>query len=73
VADEGGNAISVRFTPLSSGAGNYHIQAGSGARDLGGVTHPSATYPETDLDYDGQVRPNPDTSIPDSGADEFYL
>lgn len=73
VADEGGNAISVRFTPLTEGAGDYHIQAGSGARDLGGVAHPSAAYPETDLDCDGQVRPNPDTSLPDAGADEFYL
>lgn len=72
VADEGGNAISVRFTPVKESAGNYHIQAASGARDLGGVAHPSAAYPETDLDYDGQVRPNPDTSVPDAGADEYY-
>ncbi|MDD5556974.1 MAG: SdrD B-like domain-containing protein [bacterium] len=72
VLDEGGNAISVRFTPLTEGAGDYHIQAGSGARDIGGVVHPSAAWPETDADYDGEVRPNPDTLLPDAGADEYY-
>jgi hypothetical protein len=69
ILDEGGNAISVRFFPVTESAGNYHILTGSGAENLGGVNHPSALYPETDNDYDGAARP----ALPnvDSGADQI--
>jgi len=44
---------------------DYHLTAGSAAIDQGvdaGVT----------IDIDGQPRPNPDTGIPDLGADEYW-
>ena len=68
VLDEGGNAITVRFTPVKP-SGNYHINIGSPAIDLG--TGPLA-FAELAMDFDGQARPNPGGGI-DSGADEFYL
>ncbi len=46
-------------------AGDYHVAAGSAAIDQGinaGVT----------IDIDNQPRPNPNTDIPDLGADEFW-
>ncbi len=46
--------------------GDYHISAASPARDRGvdaGVKS----------DMDGEVRPHPDTGIPDLGADEYHL
>ncbi len=46
--------------------GDYHISATSPARDEGvdaGVAD----------DMDGEVRPHPDTGIPDLGADEYHL
>jgi len=63
VLDEGGNAISVRFQPLTVNSGNYHIALGSPAIDLGAAT----TLVD---DYDGEGRDQPN---PDSGADEYYL
>ncbi len=45
---------------------DYHISAASPARDKGvdaGVTD----------DVDGEVRPHPDTGVPDLGADEYHL
>jgi uncharacterized repeat protein (TIGR01451 family) len=47
------------------GAWDYHLTAGSAAIDQGvdaGVT----------TDIDGQLRPNPDTGLPDLGADEYW-
>lgn len=46
-------------------AWNYHLAWNSAARDLAVVSSVS-------LDLDGQSRPNPDTNLPDLGADEFY-
>jgi len=46
--------------------GDYHISANSPARDKGidaGVSD----------DMDGELRPHPDTGIPDLGADEYHL
>ncbi|HNT55127.1 MAG TPA: hypothetical protein PKG95_10475, partial [Anaerolineaceae bacterium] len=45
---------------------NYHLTAGSAARD-------AALASSIGSDLDGQTRPNPDTSLPDLGADEFYV
>ncbi|HAD03386.1 MAG: hypothetical protein A2091_00790 [Desulfuromonadales bacterium GWD2_61_12] len=63
VLDEGGNAITVRFTPLTTEAGDYHLlTACSPAVDGGsnaGVTS----------DIDGANRPN--GSAFDIGADEY--
>lgn len=61
VIDEGGNFITVRFTPLEVNAGDYHLRAISPAIDKVG------TGPATD--YDNQVRPN--NGVYDIGADEF--
>ena len=50
---------------VSPNAGNYHLNAGSAAIDKGlnaGVI----------TDIDNQPRPNPDTNIPDLGADEYW-
>jgi hypothetical protein len=69
VLDEGGNAISVRFSPLTEAAGDYHITCTSSAIDAGigdGV-------PELALDIDGEARPNTDTLLHDIGADEFWV
>jgi uncharacterized repeat protein (TIGR01451 family) len=49
----------------SPAAWDYHLTAGSAAIDEGvdaGVT----------TDIDGQPRPNPDTGLPDLGADEYW-
>jgi parallel beta-helix repeat protein/predicted outer membrane repeat protein len=51
---------------VAPGSGDYHITAGSPARDWGvdaGVSR----------DIDGEGRPHPDTNIPDIGADEYHL
>jgi len=45
---------------------NYHLTAGSAARD-------AALASSIVSDLDGQIRPNPDTNLPDLGADEFYV
>ncbi|SNB47982.1 SdrD B-like domain-containing protein [Geobacter sp. DSM 9736] len=64
VIDEGGNAITVRFTPLTETAGDYHIRAASSAVDAASAAAAPAT------DYDGENRPN--GAGPDIGADEMY-
>ena len=80
VLDEGGNAIFVRFTPISltDGTGtffaNYHIQPdiignveGAGSGSL------LATIPELGKDIDGEDRPNNTAANNvDIGADEVY-
>ena len=65
VADEGGNAINVRFSPLDQNAGDYHIRSGSPAIE-GGT---DVTAPELATDYDWEARPN--GLAVDIGADEF--
>jgi hypothetical protein len=51
---------------FSTGGEGYHIRESSPARDAGvdlGVL----------LDMDGEVRPSPDTGVPDLGADEWSM
>lgn len=62
-ADEGGNFIDVRYSPLTMAAGNYHIRGNSPARNAGDGAMSLGT------DYDGDVRPL--ELLPDMGADEF--
>jgi hypothetical protein len=64
VLDEGGNFITVRYTELSSGWGDYHIDAGSAAIDAASVG-PLVEFPELALDFDQAPR-----VCPDIGADE---
>ena len=60
VIDEGGNFITVRFTPLQTEAGNYHITSPtSPALNLADA----AKAPATDYDKEARI-------IPDIGADE---
>jgi hypothetical protein len=64
--DEGGNWIDVRYGPITltradgSFFGNYHIQAGSPAINLGAAAGPT-------VDYDNQSR----AGRRDAGADEY--
>lgn len=51
---------------VDPGSGDYHISAGSPARD-------EAVETEVDRDIDNQLRSHPDTNIPDIGADEYHL
>lgn len=51
---------------VDPGSGDYHISAGSPARD-------EALDVGVDRDMDNQLRPHPDTNIPDIGADEYHL
>ena len=67
VLDEGGNFISIRFTPISVGTSNYHIQTGSPA--IGFADMRFLNFVGLARDFDNQRRPN---AAPDSGADEFY-
>ncbi len=46
--------------------GDYHLQTGAPAIDAAIAAFPFG------YDIDGQERPNPDTSIPDMGVDEYY-
>lgn len=63
VLDEGGNAITVRFTPLSAEAGDYHLQtACSPAVDAGSNIGVAS-------DIDGDTRPL--GGGVDIGADEY--
>ena len=69
VIDEGGNSISVRYTPLTR-TSNYHIGTGSAAIDVGDAAV-LGTRPLLVLDYDNQTRPNISTGLVDIGADEL--
>ncbi|TAN39646.1 MAG: hypothetical protein EPN25_10740 [Nitrospirae bacterium] len=62
VIDEGGNFITVRFTPLVMTDG-YHIRSTSPAVNAAGAGAPAT-------DFDGEARPN--GGISDIGADEMY-
>ena len=68
VVDEGGNAINLRFTPISLGDSNYHI--GTGQAWNNGSDAPLAIIPELAVDFDGESRPFPGT-VSDIGADEI--
>ncbi len=70
VLDEGGNAITVRYTPLDATAGDYHLLPSSTAVDAG---QPVAPFLIDALltDSDDEVRPNGLTAE-DIGADEYY-
>jgi hypothetical protein len=68
VIDEGGNAITVRFRPVTL-AGDYHIDQASLAIDAGS-TAILASYGDLAVDFDNQARPTPGTSA-DIGADEY--
>jgi len=67
IVDEGGNAINIRFTPLSASAGNYHI--GQAQAWNTGTDALLATFPELTVDFDGGPRPY-DANPSDIGADE---
>ncbi len=63
VVDEGGNAINIRFTPLTVLGSNYHLGTGQA-----GSNGPLAAFLELGLDFDREPRPfGPATDI---GADE---
>ncbi|MEM7828620.1 MAG: choice-of-anchor Q domain-containing protein, partial [Candidatus Aenigmatarchaeota archaeon] len=64
VIDEGGNFVTVRFTPLKIEEGDYHIKGDSPAVDAG--TAVTLSY-----DYDGDTRPSQNTW--DIGADELTI
>ncbi len=71
VIDEVGNNLSVRFTPTGifrpngTDQGDYHVNAGSPARDNGANV---AAILELAADFDGAAR---DVADPDIGADEY--
>ena len=69
VLDEGGNNITVRYTPLIPNNGNYHLRSNSPAINTGTNAFTS-TYAPLALDFDRQTRPNGANA--DRGADEFY-
>jgi len=66
--DEGGNAIDVRYGPLTP-FGDYHITSGSPAINWGNGNL-ARQYPELSVDYDGEPRPN--SGPVDAGADEYH-
>lgn len=68
IVDEGGNAINIRFTPISIGTSNYHI--GTGQAWNNGSDAPLVDFPELAVDFDGETRPFPATAS-DIGADEI--
>jgi hypothetical protein len=67
VLDEGGNAITVRFTPIGI-HGDYHITSNSSAVNLGIGVY-MGEYPYLYQDYDKDWRPLGGVPV-DSGADE---
>ncbi|MFZ5998476.1 MAG: hypothetical protein ACOYW7_13480 [Nitrospirota bacterium] len=69
VLDEGGNNITVRFTPLKVTAGDYHIRTNSAAVNAGTNAY-LTLFEELQSDYDNEVRPN--ALVSDIGADEMY-
>lgn len=64
--DEGGNFIQVRFGPLTTEGGDYHLQATSVAVDSGTSSVPAIIG--TGFDIDGETRPA--GANVDIGADE---
>jgi hypothetical protein len=64
VLDEGGNAITVRFTPLTADAGDYHLLT---------VCSPAvdAADPSFSVDTDIDAEERPDGDGYDIGADEY--
>ncbi|MEN8135838.1 MAG: multicopper oxidase domain-containing protein [Thermodesulfobacteriota bacterium] len=64
VIDEGGNAISVRFTPLFENSVDYHLTDCSPLVDAG-VDNADTPI----VDFDGDARP--DVTVSDIGADEY--
>ncbi|MBP7866347.1 MAG: right-handed parallel beta-helix repeat-containing protein [Acidobacteria bacterium] len=70
VFDEGGNAVNVRFSPVTP-TGNYHLRLKSPAINKGDPAI-LALSPDLSRDIDAEARPAPGTlSIwPDIGADE---
>jgi parallel beta-helix repeat protein len=67
VLDEGGNFITMRYLEIDR-QGDYHLNVGSSAVDLGGGEYVDSVQ-ELFCDYDLQRRPLGDTSV-DAGADE---
>lgn len=68
IVDEGGNAINIRFTPISIENSDYHI--GTGQAWNNGSDAQLAVFTELATDFDGEPRPfPPDPS--DIGADEI--
>jgi len=70
VIDEGGNFITIRFTPLTQSAGNYHLRPISPAFNMGTSGVPFSdflTYLSLDYDRDGR----PQAGLVDIGADEY--
>lgn len=61
------NANSLTGTPafVNSDLGDYHLGSSSDARDQG-------IQSIVTTDIDNQPRPNPDTNLPDLGADEYW-
>ncbi|MBU0943670.1 MAG: hypothetical protein KJ804_07395 [Proteobacteria bacterium] len=70
VVDEGGNAINIRFTPITMVGSDYHI--GMGQAWNTGTDGYLADFPELVSDFDGETRPFVDLTAPsDIGADEI--
>lgn len=71
VIDEGGNFITIRFTPLTQSAGNYHLRPVSpfaiGQGTAGAPFSDFLTYLASDYDGDGRSAPV------DIGADEHVV
>jgi hypothetical protein len=68
VVDEGGNAINLRFTPITTAESDYHI--GTGQAWDNGTNAYLGTFAALSLDFDGETRPF-DAGVSDIGADEI--
>lgn len=75
VIDEGGNFMTIRYTPLTQMAGDYHIKPGSPAKNQGASGAPFSDFLiYLGADYDGDGRPQPGLDAPvDMGADEYFV
>jgi hypothetical protein len=70
VLDEGGNAITVRFTPLTADAGDYHLLTACSPAVDAGVDPALPPYnTAVNFDFEGDVRPI--GAGFDIGADEY--